>query len=85
MVECSSAKQAVPGWSMTERGGCHRCVVVSPTSIFTRSNALQGLEHWNAFDQAFRQLLAERGIEFQVVPRDVTRIDERVRIVIGDS
>lgn len=40
-------------------------------------------EHWDHLDQAFRTLLRERGIHYQIVPRDVIGIDDRVRIVVG--
>lgn len=40
------------------------------------------LEHWNRFDQAFRKLLSERAIEYGIVQRDVTQIDERVKLVV---
>lgn len=42
-------------------------------------------EHWDGFDQAFRDLLKHRKIGFQVVPRDVTQTHERVEMVLAGS
>lgn len=41
--------------------------------------------HWDEFDRAFRNLLEQRKINFQVVPRDVTQIHERVEMVLARS
>ena len=38
-------------------------------------------EQWEQFDQAFRKLLAQREVDYRVIPRDVRPIDERVAIV----
>lgn len=38
--------------------------------------------HWNEFDQAFRQLLKEREISYHLILKDVTRLDDRVNVVL---
>lgn len=45
----------------------------------------EDLAQWHRFDQAFRDLLAERGIDYQVVPKDAVRIGERVEMVLREA
>jgi hypothetical protein len=41
------------------------------------------LMEWSNCDQAFRDLLMERGIDYHVIPRDIIDIRARVELVVN--